>query len=274
MIKVKMPPGALTYKSAKALGDNGFELDDVVVTPPSHSTGSTKAEPIKIHAVTVENIDFDSIAKKAPPNFLKMRIQGIDIAKNPAAGIDLKALAGIDKATADIDLDYRIDAAKKTMTLNHLALTLDGLGRLELSMVLDGVTVSDVNKPDKAMNNATLRTASLTYDDHSLLGVVLPAAAKSGGMDPAAVITMAKAFLEGMRKGQGEATGKVFDALESFIEDYKSPKGPLRLTFNPLPKTTVETITKAKGADEVIKALGLTVDYAGTRKQAEVTVNH
>jgi len=268
LIKAKMPPGALTYKSAKAVGDYGFALEDVVVTPPPDSTGGAKAQPIKIHAVTVENIDFDSIAKKAPPNFVKMRIEGIDVDKNPATGIDLKAFTGIDKATADVDLDYRIDPAKKTMTLNHLTFTLDGLGRLELSMILDGVTVSDVDKPDKAMNDATLRTASLVYDDHSLLGTALPAAAKAGGMDPAAVITMAKAFLDGLRKGQGEAAGKVFDAIESFLEDYKSPKGPLRLTFNPPPKTSVETITGAKGADEVIKALGLTVNYAGTRKQA------
>ena len=28
------PAGTLTYKSAKALGDNGFVLEGVVVTPP------------------------------------------------------------------------------------------------------------------------------------------------------------------------------------------------------------------------------------------------
>ncbi len=50
------------------------------------------------------------------------------------------------------------------------------------------------------------------------------------------------------------------------MEDYKAPKGPLRLTFSPADKTSVTTITGAKGADDVINALGLKVDYAGTRK--------
>jgi hypothetical protein len=267
LIKAKMPPGALTYKTAKPLGDNGFELDDVVVTPPPDSTGGAKAQPVKIHKITVEDLDFAAAGRDAPPNFVKMHVEGIEIAQNPAAGINLKALTGLDKATADFLLDYRIDPDKKTLKLNRLEFNLEGLGKLDLSMILDGVSVSDVGQPDKAMNDTTLRTANLVYDDHSLLGVVLPAAAKAGGMDPAAVILMAKGFLDTMRKGQSEATDKVFDALESYLEDFKAPKGPLTLTFNPPPKTSVETITSAKGADDVIRALGLTVAYAGTRKQ-------
>lgn len=268
LIKAKMPPGSLTYKNATAIGDNGFELDDVVVTPPPDKTGGTKAQPIKIHKITVDDLDFDAVAKQKPPNFVKMEVEGIEINKDPAAGIDLKALAGLDKAMGDFRLDYRIDPAKRTLTVKRLEFNLEDLGRLELSMILDGVDAADVGKTDKAMNDATLRTANLVYDDHSLLGVALPAAAKAGGMDPAAVIVMAKAFLDAMRKGQSAASGKVFDALESYLEDYKAPKGPLTLTFNPAPKTSVQTITNAKGADEVIRALGLTVAYTGTRTQA------
>jgi hypothetical protein len=268
LIKSKMPPDALTYKSAKALGDNGFELDDVMFTPPPDATAGSKAEPIKIKSIVVDEADFDQIARQAPPNFIKMRIQGVDIGQKPAAGIDLHALAGIDKVSADVQLDYRIDPAKKTLTVNRIEFDLNGLARLELSMVLDNV---DVAQPDKAMNDATLRTASLVYDDHSLLAKSLPAAAKSMSLaDPEAMITLAKAFLDAMRSGQGEATQSAFDALESYMEDYKSPKGPLRITLSPPDKVTAAAITNAKDADDVIKALGITVDYAGTRKMTPV----
>ncbi|HEY1798290.1 MAG TPA: hypothetical protein VGG57_19410 [Stellaceae bacterium] len=270
LIKPKIqPPDSLTYKSAKALGDNGFELDDVVFTPPPDATAGSKAEPIKIKSVVVDEADFDQIAKEAPPNFIKMRVQGIDIAQKPAKGIDLKALAGIDKASADFQLDYRVDPAKKTMTVNRIEFDLNGLARLELTMVLDNITV-DMNAPaDKAMNDATLRTASLVYDDHSLLAKSLPAAAKSMSMDePGAMIMLAKTFLDALRAGQGEATQNAFDGLESYMEDYKAPKGPLRVTLSPPGKVTAAVLTNAKGADDVIEALGLKVDYAGTRKMA------
>jgi hypothetical protein len=265
LVKSKLPPDSLTFKSSKALGDNGFELDDAIVTPPPDATAGAKAQPIKVKSITVDEVDFDSIAKQAPPNFLKMRIQGVDVDNKPAAGIDLHALAGIDKVSADFQFDYRLDPAKKTLTVNRIEIDLNGLARLEVSMVLDNV---DAAQPDKATNDATLRTASIVYDDHSLLAKALPAAAKSAMQtdDPAAMIGLAKTFLDAMRAGQSDATQKVFDAVESYLEDYKSPKGPLRLTFSPADKTSVATITGAKGADDVIKALGLKVDYAGTRK--------
>jgi hypothetical protein len=265
LIKSKMPPNALTYKSAKALGDNGFELDDVIFTAPPDATAGSKAEPVKIKSIVVDEADFDQVAKQAPPNFLKMRIQGVDIAQKPAEGIDLKALAGIDKVSADFQFDYRIDPAKKTLTVNRIEIDLNGLARLELSMVLDNIAL---DAPDKAMNDATLRTASLVYDDHSLLAKSLPAAAKSTMQmdDPTGLIGLGKTFLDALRTGQGEATQNAFDALESYMEDYKAPKGPLRITLSPPDKVTAAAVTNAKGADDVIKALGIKVDYAGTRK--------
>src|SRR5579863_433835 len=71
------PPGSLTYKSGKALGDNGFVIDDVVLTPPPDKTQGAKAEPVAIKRVTVENFDFDSVDKKEPPRFIKLRAEGI-----------------------------------------------------------------------------------------------------------------------------------------------------------------------------------------------------
>jgi len=265
------PAGTLTYKSAKALGDNGFVLEGVVVTPPPDKTQGAKAEPVEIKRIAVEDFDFAAIDKKAPPNFARVRVEGIVIGAKPAEGVDLAQLAGIDKITADFQLDYRLDPERKTMTLNRLELDLNGLARIELSMVLDGVSAESVDKPEAAMNNASLRTASLVFEDRSLLSKVLPAAAKAQGIEPAALVVMGKAVLAGLRAGQGKAALDALDALGSYLDDYRQPKGPLRVTLDPPGKTSAAALAGMTTPDEAIKALGLVVSYAGTRPQASAT---
>ena len=262
------PAGTLTYKSAKALGDNGFVLEGVVVTPPPDKTQGAKAEPVEIKRIAVEDFDFAAVDKKAPPNFARVRVEGIVIGAKPAEGIDLAELAGIDKISADFQLDYRLDPERKTMTLNRLELDLNGLARMELSMVLDGVSADAIDKPDTAMNDASLRTATFLFEDRSLLSKVLPAAAKMQGIEPVALIVMSKAVLAGLRAGQGTATLAALDALGSYLDDYQQPKGPLRVTLNPPEKTSAAAISGMTTPDEAIKALGLVVSYAGTKPQA------
>jgi hypothetical protein len=262
------PAGALTYKSAKALGDNGFVLEGVVLTPPPDKSPTGKTEPIEIKRIAVEDFDFAAVDKNAPPNFIKMRVEGILVGAKPAEGIDLSELAGIDKITADFQLDYRLDPDRKTMTLNRLELDLNGLARLELSMVLDGVSAESVDKPEAAMNDATLRTATFLFEDRSLFGKVLPAAAKIQSIEAKALVAVGKAMLDGMRAGQGTATLAVLDALGSYLDDYKQPKGPLRVTLNPPGKTSIAALSDMTSPDDAIKALGLVVSYAGTRPPA------
>jgi len=256
------PPGVLTYKSGKALGDNGFVLEGVIVDPDPDATGSGKAEPVKIERIAVEDFDFASIDKNVAPNFVKLRAEGIVIGAKSVEGIDLKEMVGLDKVTADFQLDYRVDAERKTMTLNRLALDLHGLARIELSMVLDGVEADAV---DSATSSATLRTASLAFEDRSLLGTTVPAAAKAQGADADDLVKMTKIMLDGMRDGQGAATLAVLDALASYVEDYKQPKGVLRVTLNPAGKASVAAISELKDPEEAIKVLGLVVSYPGTR---------
>ena len=114
-----------------------------MVTPPPDATAGNKTQPIKIHGITVEDVDFDSIAKQAPPNFMRMRIEGIAVDNKPAEGVDLKEMAGIDKLLVDFQFDYRIDPDKKTLTLSRLEMNLNGLARLELSMILDNFTADE-----------------------------------------------------------------------------------------------------------------------------------
>jgi len=172
-------------------------------------------------------------------------------------------MAGLDHVNGDFLIDYRLDAKARTMSVNRVELDLEGLGRLELSLVVDGVD-ADSHKKDGAMDDAVLRTAKLTFEDRSILGKLVPALAKMQGSDAAATIALAKLMLEGVRAGQGEATQTAFDALASFLDDYKKPKGPLTVTLKPDKKFSGADLKNAAGADDVIKALGLAVNYAGT----------
>jgi hypothetical protein len=261
LLKPMVPPGALTYKSASALGDNGFVLEGVTVTDTSD--GGDKKQPIAIKKITVEEFDFAGFEKDHAPNFVKTRIEGIAIGGQPADGVDLKELVGVDHLTADFQLDLRLEPDKKVLTVKTLALDLNGLGHIEVSFILDGVE-GDPAQRDKDMDNAELRTASLTFEDRSMLGKLVPAIAKMQGSDAAATVAMAKMMLEGARSGQGQATQAAFDALASFLDDYKKPKGPLTVTLKPDGKLSGASLKNAAGPDDVIKALGLAVSYAGT----------
>lgn len=263
-IKPQIPPGTLTYKSSKALGDNGFALEDVVVTPPPTDPQKDKPEPINIKLITVESLDFDAIEKQQPPLFAKLHIEGISTGAN-AGSFDLKQLAGLDKLSADFRLDYALAPEQKTFTLNRLELNLNGLARLETSLVLDGVSPDAATNPNAAMDNAALRTANVVYDDHSLLSKIVPVIALMQGTDPKGLIAMATGMLDGARAGQGEKAQKAIDSLVAYLQDYQQPKGPLSVVLNPPSKVSNAQLASAKSADDIVKLLGIDVSYAGTR---------
>lgn len=261
--KGQIPPGVLVYKSSKGLGDDGFQLDDVVITPPE-SDKDKKPQPINVKTITVERFDFDSVEKQQPPLYAKIKFDGVTVGSE-AGGFDLKQMANIDNVAADFGIDYRLDGDKKTFTLKRLELNLNGLGKLESSFVIDGVSADVATKPDQAMNDAFLKTGDLTYDDHSLLSKAVPVAAAMQGSDPKALVAMAVAMLDGMRENQGAAAQQAIDTLVAYVEDYAKPKGPLKITLNPPDKVSSAQLNEAKTADEMVKLLGIKVSYAGTR---------
>jgi hypothetical protein len=272
-IKPQIPPGALTYKSSKALGDNGFVLSDVVVTPPPTDKDSKDPpQPIAIKTITVEALDFDAIDKQQPPLFAKLKIEGISTGSNPGGVFDLKQLAGVDKLTADFQLDYKLKPEAKTFTLDKFELNLNGLARLDASVALDGISPDIAAKPDTAMDDASLKSATIVYDDHSLLAVALPIIAAMQKSDPKALIAMATLMLDSARTGQGPAAQKAIDSLVAYLEDYQKPKGPLTIALNPPDKVSSAQLSDAKTADDIVKLLGVEVSYAGTRTSTPMDI--
>jgi hypothetical protein len=271
ILKPQIPPDVMTYKSSKAVGDEGFVLQDVVITPPPEKGKDEKPQPISVKTITVERLDFDAIEKQQPPLYAKIKFDGVTSGSS-AGGFDLKQMAGIDSLSADFGVSYELDPDEKTFTLKRLELNLNGLGKLEAAFEIEGVKAADAANPAGAMDDASLKSASLTYDDHSLLGKAVPVAAAMQGMDPKAAVQMAITVLDGARAGQGKDAQKVIDTLVAFVEDYQKPKGPLKITLDPPDKVSNADLSAAKSADEIVKLLGVDVSYTGTRasKPAEV----
>jgi hypothetical protein len=253
------PRGVLSYDSGKPLGDNGLILEGVTVKLPPEATEGVKTEPIHIDRITVDDFDFAAVRRNEPPSFAKLRAEGISIDAKSFEAFDLRELTGHDTVTADFRLDYRADPKRRTIALNRLELDLRDLARIELSTVLDGI---DPNAADPVAG-ASLRTASLVFEDRSLLGAALPAAARARGIDPEKLAKLAEAMLDSLRAGQGAAATAVLDTLVAYVDDFKHPKGPLRITLNPPAKIPLTGFVEIKDPEDAIRLLGLAASYPG-----------
>jgi hypothetical protein len=258
--------GTFEFKKGSAIGASGFELDDVkIVVPPDKDKKGEKPSTATIKKILVEDLDFDrlDLAKQnTGPYFAKISIQGLGI----EGGVQeqMKAL-GLPATTLDMTVDYRYEEDRKVLTLNKLEVQLPGLASIGLTMILDGVPPPGPDSAKQADDNTTLRTATLTLDDHSLLAKTLPIAAALTGMDVDAGIGMMRETLGGMLAGQSPASVNNADALVSFALDWKGPKGPLVVRLTPAAKTSFAEVKKVDSPDAAQKILGLAVTYGGTR---------
>src|SRR6185436_19734307 len=117
-----------TYAGAKALGDSGFELTDVVAVMPANAATGDKASTLKIDKVTVEELDFDrmkNINDDEMPRFAKLRMEGMSGDEETFSLLDPY---GIPRVPVDLTLDYRLDGASKVFTINKLEIALRGQG--------------------------------------------------------------------------------------------------------------------------------------------------
>jgi hypothetical protein len=253
----------LTYGSASALGAGGFVLNDVRAVIKDDTPGA-KPTPVRMKRLTVEDIDFDHARSDDGPHFVKLRAEGIDLADET---IEWLSRYGIPKSTGDLAIDYRLDPARKVFTLNRLEVLIPGLARLELSMILDGVSPSKATSPD-ALDEGSLRTATLVYEDASLLGRIVPGLAAEEQKTAELFIAESLEVLGMIAPDQGPRTLAVLDAFASFIGDYKQPKGPIRITVSPPANVSNKDMDKLTVTNAIVDVFGLSASYAGTRPGA------
>jgi len=222
--------GTFTYDGAAALGPSGFVLNGVRVTVPADKNASpadSKPSRVGIDRLTVEDFDFDGAARKEPPRFARMRVDGVK-SIGEESGLDkLMRSYGIPDVALNVVIDFRQDDQRKVFALNRLEVALPGQARLELSLTLDGVAslapppaadaaAKDAAKPEDEIK---LRTATILYEDASLLGRVLTAAAHEQGVSPDDWTREAAEFLALLSADQPPEVLAMLDALVSYVQD-------------------------------------------------------
>ena len=264
-LKPQLEFKSFTYKNAAAKGDSGFVLNDVIAVVPANPTTGDKETTVKIDRITVDEIDFDHLKKDGKddeiPRFAKLKAEGI------SGDDDLVAMLapyGVPKVPVDFALDYRVDAAKKVLTLRTLELALRGEGRAALALVVDDIDTKE-SEMEGAKDKARLRTASLEIADSGLIAKVLEATAKKQGSSPGALVAAAIMPIRAFAAGQGPATVKALDGIVSFMLDWKNPKGPIRIAVTPSKSAGLSDLDKIGQPNALVDYFGLSVDYAGTR---------
>ena len=257
-----------TYANAAPLGDKGFVLNDVVAVVPANPATGDKESTVKIQKVTVEALDFDRLKKDAKddaaPRFAKLKLEGM-------TGDDEMFTAlqpyGVPNVPLDIALDYSLDPATKVLDVKTLEVSMRGLAKLALALVLDGVS-DKASEVAGAKDDARLRNATLAIDDTGLLAKLLPAWAKEEGVKPEELAQTALAGLAAYAAQQGPDTLKALDAVASFLGDWQAPKGPLVLGLKPAKTAGLSDLDKIVMPDALTKEFGFTASYPGTRPGA------
>ena len=266
-LKPQLELEKLSYSGAEALGDEGFVLKDVVAVVPATPQTDNKHTTIKIDKVTVESADFDRFKasnKDDLPRFLKMKFEGVT---GDEATANALATYGLPMVPADLTLDYKLDTAAKRLSLEKLEISLRGLGRLELSLVIDGVS-DKADEVEDAKDSGRLQSASLTIDDKGLLSQLIVAAAKSQGNKPEDLVALGLLTISTFTGQQDAESMKAFDAVASFVGDWRAPKGPITITVKPAKGASFADVGSLMMPNALRDVLGLTVMYGGTRAGA------
>ena len=266
-LKPQLQREQLSYGGAEALGDQGFALKDVVAVVPATPQTDNKPTTIKIDRVTVEAVDFDRLAASSNddlPRFLKMKLEGVT-----GDGPTSRSLAayGLPQVPADLAVDYKLDPAAKRLTLDKLEISLRGQGRIELSLVIDGVS-DKASEVEEAKDSGRLQSASLTIDDKGLVAKLLEAGAKSQGNKPDDLVALGLLSIASLTGQQDAESLKAFDAVASFVADWRAPKGPITIAVTPAKGASLADVGSIMMPNALHEILNLKVTYAGTREGA------
>ena len=266
-IKPQLELKKFTYADARPLGTSGFILNNIVAVVPASEATNDKETTVKIEKLTVDELDFERLKKNskddASPRFAKLKIEGMTGDDELFSSLEPY---GVPKVPVDLALDYRIDPAAKVLTLNTLEINLRGQAKINLALVMDGI--SDKSDMGSAKDDGRLRSASLTLDDKELLGKLVPAFAKEEGVTAVELVGGALDALAGFAQMQTGETLKALDAVSSFLLDWKAPKGPLVLGLKPTKTAGLDDLDKIAVPDALSTIFGFSATYPATRAGA------
>lgn len=203
---------------AQTLNIKNLTLRDVAI--------DAEGEKVKLREIAIA--DFAQTDKV--PLSLTFGLHGLQI--DPATIPDSEAREGLaklgyDKLSLDMDLAYVHDPAAKRLSVRQASVGGDNMGRLGLSFDLGNVDAAVIADPVSALaavQSATLERLELRYDDSSLAGRLMKAAAGEAGMEEADFKSMllAQVAQAGTQVPEAPMTKDVLDSAIAFINNPKS----------------------------------------------------
>ena len=259
LAKPALLPNRIEWGAAKATGPSSLVLSDVVVTLAPNAVWP-EGVPIHIARVTIEDIDFEGLRRGDAPLRLRLNLDGISASGRPAI---LPAL-GPGPYRGSAALDYRVRMGEG-LRVDRLVLDLIGLGRLELVLDLGGAAVLSGRLNAGTLGTLTMRSGRLTYEDRSLLAKAVAAEAGRQGTKASTVIAQWSAVLSLFALRDGGDAFPALEALLAFLQDYRSPRGPLKISFTAPPDAPGGLPIAEVLSAGIIRTLGAKVSYAGAK---------
>lgn len=259
----RLKPDSLRYEKATAVGANGFQLEKVVAAVPE-SNGRPSGSKVRIGRMVVDDLDYDGFAA-SEARFAAVRLERVEMADIPDLR-DILRRYGIGATAADVRVDYRLDTAAQVLTVNRLEIAPSGFGRMVLEAVFERVrSLADLNQ---LPSSAPLRSAKLTYDDKSGVRQLIRGIGGQSGRTDEAVVRDWLTALAVAAAGKGQQTTAAADALASYVQDYRQPKGSLQISQHPAKPLPLIGAVGMLFSPDPAQALGLAVTYLGTRTNA------
>jgi hypothetical protein len=257
LAKPALLPNRIEWGAARATGPSSLVLSDVVVTL-AHNAVWPEGVPIHIARVTIEDIDFDGLRRGDAPLRLRLSLDGISASGRPAI---LPAL-GPGPYRGSAALDYRVRTGEG-LRVDRFLLDLAGLGRLELALDLGGTAVLSGRLNAGSLDTLTMRSGRLVYDDRSLLAKAVAAEAGRRNIKEKTVVAEWSAMLTLFALREGGDVLSSLNALLAFLQDYRSPQGPLKISFAAPPDAPGGLPIANVLSAGVMRTLGAKVSYAG-----------
>lgn len=197
------------------------------------------------------------------PHVLKVRFSDVTLPVTPeyfgSSTADLRSM-GYEELHCDYAMDYEYHEKDKRFDLRDFSLDVRDAGRLSLSLSLGNVRLEGLVKGGPGSMLVAVGDARLRYEDHSLVGRAVRAAARDEGLEEKAYLERLDGALEA-EIGEAGKRGEDF-AVRALEQLRRFMRGQKAISVSVAPPETV-TILQLMGmrdVADVIKALGLDVE--------------
>lgn len=261
-----------TYRNVRvSLWERAVRINGISVRPPK------EREALRIDRVSISGIDWETILRAsqsggAPtiPRTMRLGFEGLHLTPRMlgSKGANQLKQLGYEEIALSMSAGFLFDRRRKIFGIEDMNVELRDMGRLSFSVELgnvqmpsDGQLLAIKMNPETAkaqapaMEDITLRSASLQYDDLSLIGRVDQLIKNSGGPGLAQMIEVGAR----MPAAEGSFMADAVKKIQAFVS---SPEQSLRLSVQPNEPMPLDSLglEVLAGPDKLAQKLNLKLE--------------